>query len=84
MTTRLLCSAVVIAALPLVGCAAGPRTRPVKGADVATGTGSAESVRRQLQGTWELVALESVPPSGGARGFRSKPGAPSPTMSSAT
>jgi hypothetical protein len=67
VTTRLLCSAVVIAALPLVGCAAGPRTRPVKGADVATGTGSAESVRRQLQGTWELVALESVPPSGGKR-----------------
>jgi len=59
--------AVAAAALPLVGCAAAPRTRPMKGADVHSGEGSIEAVRRQLQGTWTLVALESVPPSGGAR-----------------
>ena len=67
MTKRLLWLAVAIAVLPLAGCAAAPRTRPVKGADVDAGANSAEAVRRQLQGTWELVALESVPPSGGSR-----------------
>jgi hypothetical protein len=67
VTKRLLWLAVAIAALPLAGCAAAPRTRPVKGADVDAGAGSTEAVRRQLQGTWELVALESVPPSGGSR-----------------
>jgi hypothetical protein len=48
-------------ALSLVGCwggASDPRVRPVKGADVDTGASSVESVRRQLQGTWDLVTLE--------------------------
>jgi len=67
VTKRFLWLTVVLAALPLAGCAGGPRTRPVKGADVNAGAGSAEAVRRQLQRTWELVALESVPPSGGSR-----------------
>jgi hypothetical protein len=31
---------------------------------VDTGTGSVESVRRQLQGTWDLVSLEVASPSG--------------------
>ena len=50
----------------LGGCAAGPGTRPMKGADVDTSSGSLEAVRRQLQGTWELVSLAVVPPGGGA------------------
>jgi hypothetical protein len=39
----------------LAGCPAAPRVRPVKGGDVNAGAGSLEGVRRQLQGTWELV-----------------------------
>jgi hypothetical protein len=31
------------------------------------GSGSVERIRQQLTGTWELVALETVPPAGGAR-----------------
>jgi hypothetical protein len=30
-------------------------------------SGSVEAARRQLTGTWDLVSLESVPPSGGTR-----------------
>jgi hypothetical protein len=45
---------VVTLTLTGVGCAAAPRVRPVKGADVDTGTGSLEYDRRQLQGTWRL------------------------------
>jgi len=52
-------------ALPLVsGCTAAPRVRPVKMGDVDTGANSVESVRRQLKGTWELVSLDVVEPSG--------------------
>jgi hypothetical protein len=44
--------------LVIGGCAAGPRGRPVKGADVDTGIGSMEATRRQLQGSWALVSYE--------------------------
>jgi hypothetical protein len=67
VVTQVIRLAVVIAALVATACAAAPRTRPVKGADVDTGPGSLESVRRQLEGRWELVSLETVPPGGGAR-----------------
>lgn len=42
------------------GCSSAPRQRPVKVGSVDTGTGSLEAIRRQLQGTWDLVALEAV------------------------
>ena len=59
---------IAVVLLATAGCAAAPRTRPIKiGDPVNTGPGSMEAVRRQLQGTWQLVALESVPPAGGAR-----------------
>jgi hypothetical protein len=62
---RLVIAAVLLAT---AGCAAAPRTRPINiGDPVNTGPGSMEAIRRQLQGTWQLVALESVPPAGGAR-----------------
>ena len=52
---RPLTAAIVLTvALTGVGCAAAPRTRPVKGAEVDAGPGSVEYDRRQLQGTWRL------------------------------
>ena len=54
------------ALLVLPGCAKTARERPVRMGDVDTGAGSLEAVRRQLQGTWELVSLAVVPPGGGA------------------
>jgi hypothetical protein len=52
-------------ALPFLGaCQAAPRARPVKMGPVDTGASSVEAVRRQLQGTWELVSLDVFSPSG--------------------
>jgi len=51
--------AVTVAAL-MTGCSSAPRQRPVKVGSVDRGAGSLEAVRRQLQGTWELVALEAL------------------------
>src|SRR5262245_22906762 len=46
----------------MVSCAAGPRTRPIKGADVDTGGGTLAQARRYLEGTWSLVSYEIMPP----------------------
>src|SRR6478672_10386082 len=55
--TPLTCA--LLLTLPVVtGCQAAPRARPVKMGPVDTGAGSLESVRRQLQGSWDLVSLE--------------------------
>ena len=63
------------AVLMLVACTPGPMNAPGKGVSSNKpiplssdpSSGSIETVRRQLTGTWELVRLESVPPAGGAR-----------------
>jgi hypothetical protein len=53
--------AVTVATVALLtGCSSAPRQRPVKVGSVDTGSGSLEAVRRQFQGTWELVALEAL------------------------
>ena len=57
----------VVAVAPLLAaCPSAPRVRPVKAGDVDTGPGSLESVRRQLQGTWELVGAVVFDASGKA------------------
>jgi hypothetical protein len=68
----LLLAATVTAA---VGCSPGPMGKPVNatpmnrpvalGSDPASGV--LESTRQRFFGTWDLVALEAAPPSGGAR-----------------
>lgn len=50
----------------VIGCSAAPRQRPVKMGPVDSGAGSVESVRRQLQGRWDLVSLDTFPKPGGA------------------
>ena len=61
--TQVTCT--VLLALPiLTACQAAPRATPVKMGPVDTGAGSVESVRRQLQGSWELVTLEVMAPGG--------------------
>ena len=57
----------LVALIPAVaGCSSAPRKRPVKGGDVNTGPGSLEAVRRQLEGSWELVSLEAIDAAGKA------------------
>jgi hypothetical protein len=49
----------------VAGCATSrPRQRPVEGGDVNAGPGSLEAVRRQLEGSWDLVSAEVVSTSG--------------------
>ena len=63
--------AVVWVMLPAVvlvsvsGCATSrPRQRPVEGGAVDAGPGSLEAVRRQLEGSWDLVSAEIVTSAG--------------------
>ena len=76
MLRRFLAGTLAVACvLTLVGCTPGPMNAPGKGVSsnkpIPLGSdpssGSVEAARRQLTGTWDLVSLESVPPSGGAR-----------------
>jgi len=41
-----------------------PRQRPVEGGAVDTSTGSLTAVRKQLEGTWNLVSADVVSPEG--------------------
>jgi hypothetical protein len=68
-------AATVSAAAAIAACApqplsgpqvATPMNRPV-GVGGETGSGAVESARRQLTGRWDLLALEVLPPGGGAR-----------------
>jgi hypothetical protein len=58
--------AVLLLASAIVGCAAAPRGRPMKMGPTDTGPGSLEATRRQLEGRWELVSLETYPEPGKA------------------
>jgi hypothetical protein len=65
LSMRFMCQAslviVVLAAISAgTGCAipAAPRQRPIELGAVDTGPGSLVSVRKQLEGSWDLVALE--------------------------
>lgn len=44
-----------------------PRQRPIEGGAVAAGPGSLEFVRRQLEGSWNLVSAEIVSAAGARR-----------------
>jgi hypothetical protein len=57
--------AVFISMMP--ACKASERQRPLGLDDITKGAGSLEALRRELQGTWELVALESSPEPGRPR-----------------
>jgi hypothetical protein len=48
-------------------CSQGqPRQRPLQTNPIEAGPNSLESVRRQFNGTWELVSLDTFPTPGGA------------------
>ena len=57
----------LVTALLVGGCSAAPRQRPIELGPVDTGAGSVEAARRQLQGEWNLVRLETPGPSGESR-----------------
>ncbi len=65
MTVRRLCF-VMLTALAIGACSAAPLEKNIKGEKVDAGPGSLEAARRQLQGKWTLVSLETYPTPGGA------------------
>ena len=56
----------VLAGGLLAGCQASPRQRPIELGPVDKGAGSLDAVRKQLEGTWTLVSLETYPEAGPA------------------
>ncbi len=61
----LLATYVVVLTVWLMACAASRRTRLLDIGPVKTGPDTAEAVRRQLQGRWMLLSLETFPATGG-------------------
>ena len=57
--------AMIVAVVVGMGCAAS-RQPPVQAGGVNTGPGSLDAVRRQLEGTWDLVTLAVMPALGAA------------------
>jgi len=73
---RIACAPILAAAIAAASCSPGPMSKPGRAAapmnkPVALGdypsSGAVEAERRRFFGTWDLVALESAPPQGGAR-----------------
>jgi hypothetical protein len=48
----------LVAVTALTACQARARVRPIEAGPAATGPGSTQWVRQQLEGTWTLVSLE--------------------------
>jgi hypothetical protein len=73
-STRCLClhGLTVIALAAGVACGPSARQRPVEGGPVATGPGSLEFTRKQLQGTWTLTRLEVANAQGTLQPVRAK------------
>ena len=46
--------------LSVGACASAPLQKPINAGEVATGAGTVESVRKQLEGTWTLVSYEII------------------------
>jgi hypothetical protein len=72
-----LCLGIVIAAAAgaaasASGCAAAPRERPIELGPVDQGPGTLAYVRRQLEGSWDLVTLEVRNASGGMTPAKAK------------
>ena len=67
--SRALCALVPVVAMIVVPACAEKRARvrPIEGGPVATGTGSLEDTRKQLEGTWNLVSAEVVSAVGARR-----------------
>lgn len=71
-TRRALVALVPVIALMIAPACAEKRARvrPIEGDAVATGSGSLEDTRKQLEGTWNLVSAEVVAADGARRAVK--------------
>lgn len=51
-----------LSAAVAVGCAAGPRGRPIPTTEISSGPGNLDAARKFLEGRWTLVSFEVFPP----------------------
>ena len=58
--------ATVAVVLVGTGCASAPSQLPAQTGDVSSGAGPTDAVRRQLEGTWDLISLSVMPARGAA------------------
>jgi hypothetical protein len=72
MSSRSGLVAVAVALMMASGCAAKPRGRPIPLGDIESGPNSLESVRRQFEGTWDLVSAESYGATGQPHAVKGK------------
>lgn len=61
---RLTATAACAALIAVGACASAPRGRPIPTTRIDSGGGTLESVRRQLEGRWDLVSLQTFPKPG--------------------
>ena len=61
---RLIAAAACAALVAVAACASAPRGRPIPTTRIDSGGGTLESVRRQLEGQWDLVSLQTFPKPG--------------------
>jgi len=57
----------LVAGYLVAGCAATPSRRPLHTSAIASGEGTTESVRKQLEGTWSLVSFTVFDAAGTAK-----------------
>jgi hypothetical protein len=72
MTSIRAIGVVLVGVLASGACAASERQRPMSAGPVATGTGTLESVRKQLEGTWTLTRFEVINAAGQLTPVRAK------------
>jgi hypothetical protein len=53
---------VVVAMLGSVGCAGGPREKPIPTTSIDKGMGTLQGARKYLEGRWTLISFEVFPP----------------------
>ncbi len=51
-----------VAASGIVGCAGGPRSKPIPTTEIDKGTGTLQGARKFLEGRWALTSFEVFPP----------------------
>lgn len=51
-----------LAASGIVGCAGGPRSKPIPTTEIDKGTGTLQGARKFLEGRWALMSFEVFPP----------------------
>jgi hypothetical protein len=56
------CLLLAVSTIVAIGCAGGPRERPIPTTEIQSGAGNLDAARKFLEGRWTLVSFEVFPP----------------------